>query len=227
MHSVVAWNGGEASLIPEEYKERLRSELSEKLENPVAILMFTQEVECQFCVHTRQLINELAALNDKIGVEVYDFVAHAEKAREYGVDKVPALVIAGEKDYGIRFYGLPFGYELQTLLESVINVSRRRTDLSEETKNKLKEIKTPIHIQVFVTLTCPHCPLAAGTAHKFAMENDLIRAEVIDTSEFPQLAQKYGIMGVPKTVINEKVEFIGAVPEEIFLQHVLLASQAS
>jgi predicted DsbA family dithiol-disulfide isomerase len=62
-------------------------------------------------------------------------------------------------------------------------------------------------------------------AHKFAIENDLIRAEVIDVSEFPHLAHKYGVMGVPKTVISEKVEFVGAVPEEIFLEHVLLASR--
>lgn len=209
------------SLIPDEHMEHLKDELNEKLENPVKIVMFTQEVECQFCAQTRQLINELAALNDKIKIEIYDFLADAEKAKEYGVDKVPAIIIIGEKDYGIRFYGLPFGYELQTLLESVINVSKGKTDVSEETKKKLREIKTPIHIQVFVTLTCPYCQIVAGIAHKFAMENDLIKADVINAGEFPHLGHKYAIMGVPKTVINDKVEFVGAVPEEIFLEHVL------
>jgi glutaredoxin-like protein len=107
----------------------------------------------------------------------------------------------------------------------VISVSKRKTDLSDTTKEKLREIKTPIHIQVFVTLTCPHCPFAATTAHKFAMENDLIKADVINAGEFPQLAMKYAVMGIPKTVINEKIEFVGAVPEEVFLQYVLLATQ--
>jgi len=212
------------SLIPEEHKEHIENELMEKMENPVKIIMFTQEVECQFCAQTRRLINELAALNDKIKVEIHDFLAETDKAKEYGVDKVPALIIMGEKDYGIRFYGLPYGYEFQTLLESVINVSRGKTDLSEETKNKLKEIKTSVHIQVFVTLTCPYCPIVASTAQKFAIENDLIRADVIDISEFPHLALKYAVMGTPKTVINEKVEFVGAFPEDLFLEHVLLAT---
>jgi len=212
------------SLIPDEHKEHLKEELNEKLENPVKIVMFTQAVECQFCLQTRQLINEVAALNDKIKVEIYDFVADAEKAKQYGIDKVPALIVMGEEDYGIRFYGLPFGYELQTLLEAIINVSRRKTDLSEETKNKLREIKTPVHIQVFVTLTCPYCPIVASIAHKFAIENDLIRADVIDSGEFPHLAQKYAVMGVPKTVINEKVDFMGPVTEEMFVQQVLLAT---
>jgi glutaredoxin-like protein len=212
------------SLIPDEHKEHLKEELDEKLENPVKIVMFTQAVECQFCLQTRQLINEVAALNDKIKVEIYDFVADAEKAKQYGIDKVPALIVMGEKDYGIRFYGLPFGYELQTLLEAIITVSRRKTDLSEETKNKLREIKTSVHIQVFVTLTCPYCPIVASIAHKFAIENDLIRADVIDSGEFPHLAQKYAVMGVPKTVINEKVDFMGPVTEEMFMQQVLLAT---
>jgi glutaredoxin-like protein len=215
----------EMALIPEEHKRHLQEELRGKLEKPVKIVMFTQEIECSYCAQTRSLIEELAALNERIKVEVYDFVVDSERAEEYGVDKVPAIVIVGEKDYGIRFYGLPYGYELQTLLEGIINVSRGKTDLSEKTRDKLKEITTPIHIQVFVTLTCPYCPIVASTAHKFAMESDLVKAEVIDVSEFPHLGQKYGVMGVPKTVINEKVEFVGAVPEEIFLEHVLLASR--
>jgi glutaredoxin-like protein len=212
------------SLIPEEHKEHLRNELNEKLEKSVRIIMFTQEIECQFCAQTRQLISELAVLNDKIKTEIYDFVADAEKVKEYSVDKVPAIVIIGEKDYGVKFYGLPFGYELQTLLESVINVSRGKTDISEETKNRLKEIKTPVHIQVFVTLTCPYCAIAASIAHKFAIESDLIKADVIDASEFPHLGIKYSIMGVPKTVINERIEFIGVLPEDLFLEHILLAT---
>jgi len=212
------------SMIPEQHKEHMKSELNEKLEKPVKIIMFTQEVECQFCAQTRQLINELAALNDKIKVETYDFLKDSEKAKEYGVDKVPAIIILGEKDYGIRFYGLPYGYEVQTLLESVINVSKGRTDISEETKKKLTEIKTPIHIQVFVTLTCPYCPIVAGIAYKFAIENDLIRADVIEAGGFPHLALRYGVMGVPKIIINEKIEFVGALPEDLFLEHLLLAT---
>jgi glutaredoxin-like protein len=212
------------SLIPDEHKAHLKSELNEKLEKPVTIIMFTQEVECQFCVQTRQLINELATLNDKIKVEIYDFLKDSERAKEYGVDKVPAIVIVSERDYGIRFYGMPYGYELQTLLEAVINVSKGRTDVSEETRKKLREIKKPVHIQVFVTLTCPYCPVVATIAYKFAIESDLIKADVIEASEFPQLAVKYAVMGTPKTVINEKIEFIGAFPEDLFLEHVLLAT---
>jgi glutaredoxin-like protein len=213
------------SLIPEEHKERIKNQLAQDLVNPVRLIMFTEELECQYCAQTKELVNELAAMNDKIKAEVHDFVADAELAKQYGVDKIPAIVLLGEKDYGIRFYGLPYGYEFQTLLSGLTIVSQGKTALSDETKAKIKSITTPVHLQVFVTLTCPHCPVAASVAHMFALENDLIRADVIDASEFPELAIKYGVMGVPKTVVNEKVEFVGAIPENMFLEQVLLGAK--
>src|SRR4030042_6122102 len=146
------------SLIPDDKKEQLRNELKEKMENVGKIGMFTQELECRFCSDTRQLIQEFAALNDKIIVEIYDFVADADKAKEYGISKIPALAVIGKKDYGVRIYGIPYGYEFQTLTEAVINVSKGKTDLSDNTKAILAEVKVPVHIQVFVTLTCSPCP---------------------------------------------------------------------
>jgi glutaredoxin-like protein len=211
------------SLVPEEQKQHLIDEFREKLTNPIRLMMFTQEVECQFCSQTRQLIGELASLSDKVKVEVYDFVADAEKARMFGVEKIPALVIMGDKDYGMRFYGFPYGYEFRTLIDAMLLASSGRTDLAQETKQKIREIKVPVNIQVFVTLTCPHCSSAATTAYQFAVENGSIKAEVIEANEFPHLAMKYGVMGVPKTVVNDKVEFVGAVPENLFLEQVLLA----
>jgi glutaredoxin-like protein len=212
------------ALIPDDKKELLIKEFKEKMEDPVKILMFTQEIECKFCSDTRQLAQELAALSDRINVEVYDFVADANKAKELGIDKIPALAIIGKKDYGVRIYGIPYGYELQTMIEAITNVSKGRTDLSEETKKILADVKAPVHIQVFVSLTCHHCPVAATVAHKLAVENNMIRADVIDGTEFPQLAQKYSVTGVPKVIINEKIEFVGAFNEDLFAEHVVLGA---
>ena len=212
------------SLIPDDKKELLKNDFKEKLIDPVKIVMFTQEFECRYCSDTRNLVQDLATLNDKITVEVHDFIADTEKAKEYGVTKIPAIAIIGKKDYGVRIYGIPYGYELQTLIEAVVNVSKGKTDLSDKTKSILSEVKSPVHIQVFVTLTCPHCPAAAAVAHKLAIESDLVKADVIETSEFPDLAMKYNVIGVPKIVINEKVEFVGAFNEDLFAEHVLLGA---
>ena len=215
---------GFMSLIPDDKKELLKNDFKEKLVDPVKIVMFTQEFECQYCSDTRQLVQTFATLNDKITMEIHDFVADVAIAKEYGIDKIPAIAIIGKKDYGVRIYGIPYGYELQTLIEAVINVSKGKTDLSDKTKEILKEVKSPVHIQVFVTLTCPHCPAAAAVAHKLAIESDLVKADVIETSEFPDLAMKYNVIGVPKIVINEKIEFVGAFNEDLFAEHVLLGA---
>ena len=212
------------SLLPDDKKELLKNDFKEKLVDPVKLIMFTQEIECRFCSDTRKLAQELATLSDKITAEVYDFIADANKAKEYGIDKIPALAIIGKKDYGIRIYGIPYGYELQTLIEAVINVSKGKTDLSDKTKQILTEVKSPVHIQVFVTLTCPHCPAAAAVAHKLAIESDMVKADVIDSSEFPDLAMKYNVIGVPKIIINEKIEFVGAFNEDLFAEHVVLGT---
>lgn len=214
-------------LIPDEHKQRIKDEFEKNMQDSVRLIVFSQEMECQFCRQTRELAEEVATFSDKIKVEVYDFAKDNEKAREYRVDKVPAIVILGKKDYGIRIYGIPYGYEFNTFIETIVNVSKGSTNLSEETKQKLRSIDRPVHIQVFVTLTCPYCPMVTGLANKFAIENDLIHADMIEIDEFPHLAQKYNIMGVPKVVINEQNEFLGVLPEENFLQQILLVQRPS
>jgi glutaredoxin-like protein len=213
-------------LIPEEQKANLTQALQQYMKDPVRIVVFTQEMECALCKESRELAQEVAALlPDKILVEVYDFVKDEAKVKEYGVDKVPAIAVVGAKDYGIRYYGIPYGYEFSSFTETIVNVSKGATNLSEDTKNKLQTLDKPAHIQVFVTLTCPYCSIAAGLSHKFAIESSMVKSDVIDVSEFPHLAQKYSIMGVPKIVINERTELVGAVPEAQFVAHVLQATK--
>jgi len=213
-------------LIPDEHKAHVKEELQAGLKDPVRLVLFTQEIECEFCKESRELVTEVAELApDKIKTEIYDFVKDADKAKEFNVDKVPAIVILGSKDYGIRYFGIPYGYEFNAFIDNIINVSKGMTNLTEETKKKLASIEKPVHIQVFVTLTCPYCPIAAGLAHKFALESDKIRADVIEVGEFPHLAQKYAVMGVPKIVINERTELVGAVPESQFVDAVVQAQK--
>jgi glutaredoxin-like protein len=141
-------------------KERDRKHLIrefEALREPVKLLMFTQEIECQYCSETRMISEEVADLSDKISLEVYDFVKDKEVAEHYNVDKIPALVImkGGDdpKDYGIRFFGIPSGYEFSTVIEDIMMVSNGDSGLSGDTKTFLANLKEPLHLQVFVTPT--------------------------------------------------------------------------
>lgn len=197
----------------------------ESIQKPVRLLMFTQgeggALECQMCHDTRQLIEEVASLSDKISLEVYDFVGDAKIAEAYGVDKIPAVVIAGEKDYGVRFYGIPSGYEFSSLIEGIVAVGRREPSLSKKTLQEIQKLNKPVHIQVFVTPTCPYCPQAVVLAHNLALASDWIQADMIEASEFPHLANKYQVYGVPRTVINDVIHLEGAYPEEMLLPELM------
>ena len=129
----------------------------ESIQHPVRLLMFTQgeggALECQMCHDTRQLIEEVAALSEKISLEVYDFVGDDQVAKQYNVDMIPAVVIAGEKDYGVRFYGIPSGYEFSSLIESIVAVGKRQPSLNHKTLQEIQQLNKPVHIQVFVTPT--------------------------------------------------------------------------
>jgi alkyl hydroperoxide reductase subunit AhpF len=100
-----------------------------------------------------RVLGEVAALSDRVSLEVHDDAPGEGRASEYGVDKVPAIVVTGEKDSGVRFYGFPSGHEFATLIEAIVDVSRGETDLKPEVKERLQGLVDDVHLQVFVTPT--------------------------------------------------------------------------
>jgi glutaredoxin-like protein len=211
------------ALIPQKDRDILTKQFGEKLVNDVRLVVFTQETPCLFCKETELVVDELAELSPKIKVEKYDFVKDIVKAKEFRIDKIPAIAVIGNKDYGVRFYGIPSGYEFNSLVGAILDVSRGESGLSQKTKDVLKLMDNSVHIQVFVTPTCPLCPAAVRLAHRLAIESDMIWADMVESTEFVPLAQKYSVTGVPKIVINEKFEFNGALPEDLFVMHVMHA----
>ncbi len=139
-------------LLDANTRQQVAAELAE-LNKPVKLVMFTQTFECQYCSETRQLCEEIADLSDQISVEVLNFVTDKDKAEDYGIDKIPAIAVIGEKDYGVRFYGVPSGYEFVSLLDSIKTVSAGEVELMPETLAFLSDLKDPLHVQVFVTPT--------------------------------------------------------------------------
>ena len=214
------------SLLDEKVREQVVSELAD-LKKPVKLIMFTQDFECQYCAETRQLCEEIAALSDHVSVEVHDFVADKDKVDEYGIDKIPAVAVIGAKDYGVRYFGIPSGYEFTSLLDSIKTVSAGEVALLPETTAFLKDLKKPLHIQVFVTPTCPYCSQAVMLAHHLAIASDMVTADMVEAIEFPHLVQKYSVMGVPRSVINETVHQEGAAPEPMLLERLKQAAAAS
>jgi glutaredoxin-like protein len=175
------------------------------------------------------LLEEVASLSDLLSLQVYDLEDDAEIARQYNVDRAPGLVIAAKEgdqvhDYGIRYAGIPAGHEFSSLIHDIVLVSGRDSGLKRATRDVLARLTEPVHLQVFVTPTCPYCPRAVVLAHQMALESPLIQSEMIEAIEFPELANRFEVSSVPQTTINDgAATVIGAVPEEHLLAEILRA----
>ncbi len=209
------------SYIDEKSKKFIIDKFSKELKGKVNLILFKDSIDkCPYCNDAEGIIKELAALDSRLNVTVYDMKKNEKEAKFLGVEYAPALVLGGSKIYNMYYIGLPSGYEFSSLIDDVIDVSSGETKLSEEVKKGIRGINKKVDIKVFVTPTCPYCPRAVRIAHQFALENINIKSSMIEATEFPDLSNKYEVMAVPKIVINDKTSFEGAYPEKDFFEQI-------
>ena len=208
------------------------NEVFEGIQEPVQVLFFSSKDNCDYCNEAKQLLEEVTSLNDKLSLSVYDMQDNADVASQFKVTNAPGIVIAAKDNaevtnLGIQFSGIPSGHEFSTLINDILIVSKRESGLDEKTREFLKNLTQPLHLQVFVTPTCPYCPRAVLLAHQMAMENpQMIIAEGVEATEFPDLANQFNVRGVPQTVINAgKGTVVGAVPEQNLVAEIMRALQ--
>lgn len=140
------------ALLNAEIRKDVKAALAD-VKQPVVFKVFTQEIECQYCKETRELVEEVSALSDNVSVEVYDLVKDQAVAESLGIDKVPAIAVIGKKDYGIRMFGIPSGYEFGGLIESIQLVAEGDSGLAPDTRKQIAKLTKPVKIQVFITPT--------------------------------------------------------------------------
>lgn len=207
-----------AKLLNEDVSKEIKKALK-PMQNPIKMVLFTKEGECNTCGETKQLLNEVKVLNDKISVEFKDIDKDSDQAKKYKIEHVPTFIILDDKDVykGVKFTGIPAGHEINSFLSAIIFMSGLDLGLDPKLIERLSKIDKPVDIKVFITLSCPHCPGAVSTAHSLAMLNENIEATMIESQTFYDLSMKYKVSGVPKIIINEKHELIGNQPIEAFL----------
>jgi glutaredoxin-like protein len=221
------------ALISPSDQQRLRQSFAQ-MTRPVRLLFFTQALGCETCPQTRQILDELPPLSDRITVEEVNLILEPDRAKPYGVDRAPAIAITYREasqasadpeslwqDSRIRFLGAPAGYEFVSLVQAVLLAGGRSSALSEHSRQRIAAVTQPVTLQVFTTPTCPHCPRAVSLAHEMAFASPHITAYAVEATEFPDLARRYRVNGVPKTVINEEGEILGALPESDFIEQAL------
>ncbi len=216
------------TIIQEKDRQTLMQRFS-GLPSTVKLVVFTTNEQPETSELLSQIAQELVSVGGgKITLEQHSKEGEPNVAQEYNITHAPTIVVrTEEKDYGIRYLGIPAGFEFASLVGAIEDVGKGDPGLSPDSRLMLANLRNPVHIRVFVTYGCPYCPAAVRLAHKLAMASDLITAEGVSSEEFPELANQFGVMAVPKTVINDRHSFEGALPEPAFVQQVLRGASSS
>lgn len=164
------------------------------------------------------LLSELAGLDARIRVE---------QRPASPCDEAPQIRIGGRAQGRIRYLGAPAGYEFASLVDAIVAASSGDTALRPASREALAGLGRNVQVQVFVTPTCPFCPGVADLAQQMAVVSPWVRADIVAADEFPELADRFGVTGVPCVVVGGERAFMGAQSEARFLAHVTRAGDAS
>lgn len=191
------------------------------MQGSVTLIFFKPKEGYAYNELLSNLSANIKAINPKLSLEIRTLSSSDPKAKEYGVDAAPAIILEGKEKRFVRYFGLPLSNELTAFLLDIKDISRGGPQLSKELIEKIKSVSFPVHLQVFTTPDCSFCPQAVKVAHDFAMINQKIVSDMVDTTTFSQLAKKFNVTNVPTTVINGKTEIVGAFPSEVVLKKIL------
>ncbi len=206
------------TFLNEDISKQIKA-IFEPMKEDVNIALFVDKTGCESCDDAKGYMKEMSELSEKLSLSVYDIKGDKEKAAELGVEMTPSIVLLDKeyKNNGVKFNGIPAGHEINSFISGVLNVSGAGEELPDEIVEKIKSIDKPVNIKVFVTLACPHCPGAVSKAHKIALMNPNVNAEMIEANTFGELSQKFNVSGVPKIVFNEGPDLLGDQPIDAFI----------
>ena len=200
------------------------------LSHGVRLALHTRADGSDTCADTRAIVDEVAALSPHLDVAVHDLDAAGGGP---GLDHAPLIVVLRKEgdafvDVGVRLVGAPLEHELTALADAILTVGGAAAGLGADSVARLATLTRPVHIQVFSTPTCVHCPRAVALAHRLAVASPLVSATAYSVIEFPDLIRRYRVTGVPKIVVDHGaavgVELLGAQPEAAMVDAVLHAS---
>ena len=217
-------------MIPLRDQEILRARFDEELKGPVKIDYFTQRPtpvfipgreECALCGDVEELLSDVARLSARIELRVHDLGADRALEERYRIERVPATVVRGVINRPVVFYGAPVPELFSVLIQTIVDASGQQPELVPAVKRRLKRLKRPVRLQVFVLPAAPHCPEQALIAAEMTLGSQHVRAEIVEIAEFPRLAEEHEIRAVPTTIVDGKLTLPGFVPPEALAEQIV------
>ena len=221
-------------MIPLKQQDDIRQKFADELVDQVKMDFFTERevnldvpgrMPCPYCKPCRELMTEVAGLSNRvISLRTHYFDDNPPEKEQFGIERIPAIVLRGRANRPVIFYGMPGGTEFAAFLESIVDISRGELLLSQPSVDALQDLPNDVSIKVFVTPTCQYCPGMMRLAYQLGLASERIRAETIEVNEFPEMVDKYKIQAVPLTVINEGKPIPGLMQEQQIIEAITRAA---
>lgn len=216
------------ALIDKRTRDEVARRLS-KLQRPVQLTLNIDgslspgAVACVTCSEARELVTTIAEqVPEKVLLDV------REAATDSGIEGLPWVTVAPAGESArIAFQGLTSGFEFASLIDAIERAGGAGPGFGEQVQHRLDAVGGDIQITVFVTPSCPYCPSAASLANRMALASPRVQARTVEANEFPELSLRFGVRGVPHTLVNGERSFVGALPEVSFVEKVLDLAGAS
>lgn len=213
---------GVNAMIDQNLLDQMQNDLKH-MKSPVRLILFTRDTGCEKCPEALSVARAIKARAPKLAFELYDQVMDRDKAQQYGVKQVPAMIVQAGNGRMVRFYGLIEDVFLRILIDTILAVSEGKVWFPENIRRTLAHLEKDVSIQIFVESDCPQCRPVAETGICLSFESDLVIADIIIASDFPDLIKKYSIKTLPKTVFGANLHMDGHVTEGEFLEMIFKA----
>ena len=199
-----------SKLLNDGLRSQLKGVLA-RLEKEVTLVSIVDESNSK-SIELRDLVLDIADLDERVCVEIYNKGENREIENKINADKYPVVALLNnEKEYsGVKFHGVPGGHELNSFILAIYNLGSAGQQISEETLNNIKAIDKKMNINVCVSLSCHLCPDVVVASQRIAIENKNVEAEMIDISGFKEIKDKFKVMSVPAIIINNEKIYFGA-----------------
>jgi glutaredoxin-like protein len=220
-------------MIPLRDQELIRQRFQRDLKSRLRIDFFTQKPssvyvpgrDCLHCETVQTMLQEIAGLSPRISLSTHELEAASRPAAEFSVDRVPAIVVRGQTNRPLRFFGLPSGHQFGAFIEALIETASGIFNLQEQTRRTLRRLKSDVRLQILAAPDCPYSASMAQFAYRLGLYNLRVKVSVIEVLEFPPIIQRYAVRAVPVTVIDEQSVLAGALDEAALAQNLLLIAE--
>ena len=163
------------------------------------------------CELAKELYEEIASLSDQITLTIYEHEESEEQVKRRDIVDVPCVLIRGELNRPLRFYGAPNGHLLVAMIRAMVLASTRQSKPAVKMKRLLGKLRRPTRLRLLGSAMDPMAGQAALAACAAALLSPKLQTDVFAIEEFAEIGARSGVTALPALFIDDRLFAAGLV----------------